>query len=301
MIPAPTPSTENLRCFVMAAKLLNFRAAASRVALSPAAFGQRVRQLEEEMGVPLFQRSTRSISLTEAGARLLPHAHATLEDAARCVRAARGDLRAPDTELLLGTRHELGLSWLVPALPKLERAMPELTVNFYFGSGFDLAGSVASHRLDGAIMSTRLTDPKLDWFTLHEERYVLVAHPKLLKEHRLRNADDAGHHVLIDIDATLPLFRYWRDAPGGFDSRAFRSVRRMGTIAAIRALVLRAQGVAVLPEYFVERDLAKRRLVRILSGVHAVSDSFRLVFRADDPRRQLFESITKALREWPLK
>jgi len=68
------PSIESLRCFTAAAKLLNFRAAARSVALTPAAFGQRIKQLEEQLGTSLFHRTTRSVRLTESGLALLPAA-----------------------------------------------------------------------------------------------------------------------------------------------------------------------------------------------------------------------------------
>ena len=296
-----TLSTDCLRCFVEGARHLNFRAASHAVALSPAAFGQRIKQLEDDLDERLFERTTRSVTLTESGARLLPYASRVLTDVDDCARAARGDLAAPDIELLLGTRHELGLSWIVPSLPRVAQDLPQLTVHLYFGSGPDIAGEIAARRLDCGVMSTRLTDPKLEWITLQEERYVLVASPKLVKGHPLRAEDDAKSHTLIDIDRQLPLFKYWRDSPGGWDSTAFESIRRMGTIAAIRVLVLRGEGVAVLPEYFVKDDLKKRRLVRQVPRVSAKTDTFRLVFRGDDPRRPTFDALAKVLRKCPVK
>src|SRR5262249_3578107 len=79
-VTAP-PSLESLRCFAEAARLLNFRAAARAVALTPAALGQRIQQLEGQLGRPLFHRSTRRVTLSEAGLALLPHAQRALEAA----------------------------------------------------------------------------------------------------------------------------------------------------------------------------------------------------------------------------
>jgi DNA-binding transcriptional LysR family regulator len=75
----------------------------------------------------------------------------------------------------------------------------------------------------------------------------------------------------------------------------------MGCIAAIRHQVLEGAGVAVLPEYFVRADLAARRLVKILPSVVPAHDYFRLVFRAADPRRRVFESLGKELASVPLR
>ena len=74
---ASLPSIENLRCFLEAARALNFRKAARAVALTPTAFGARLKQLEDQVGAQLFVRTTRSVSLTETGLSLVPLAART--------------------------------------------------------------------------------------------------------------------------------------------------------------------------------------------------------------------------------
>jgi DNA-binding transcriptional LysR family regulator len=295
-----SPSIDSLQCFVEAARLLNFRAAARAVALSPAALGQRIRQLEDNLGTQLFFRTTRTVVLTEAGLRLLPQAEKALAAVRDCIAASTGRLGHVEFDLVLGTRHELGLSWVVPLLPRLQKDHPGLTIHLYFGSGPDLVLRVRSLAIDCAVTSTVLTDPKLDFIRLHEERYAFVAAPRLLARHSLSNVGDAHVHCLIDANDELPLFRYWRDAAGGVDSMQFGRVRRMGTIAAIRELVLRGEGVAVLPLYFVAADVKAKRLRQVFPKVKPKSDYFRLVFRADDPRRSYFQSLAKTMLVVPL-
>ena len=87
---------------------------------------------------PLFARTTRVVTLTAAGLALLPEATACLEAADRAVRAARGETRPQEIEVVLGTRHELGLSWVLPQLRALTAALPWLQLHLYFGSGPDL-------------------------------------------------------------------------------------------------------------------------------------------------------------------
>jgi LysR family transcriptional regulator, glycine cleavage system transcriptional activator len=297
----PLPSLDALRCFAEAARLLNFRAAARAVGLTPAALGQRIRQLEDMLDAKLFHRTTRSVTLTEQGLALVPFAQRALDAAGECVRAGRGEVGPPPIELVLGTRHELGLSWVVPMLPKLRRSHPKLTIHVYFGSGPDLVHRVRSHQIDCAVTSSIITDPKLDTARLHEEHYVFVGAPRLLRRFGLDEAADAASHVLIDVSPDLPLFRYWRDGEGGTDALEFKGVLSMGTIAAIRHLVLRGDGVAVLPLYFVQPDLGANRLVALFPEVTPLSDYFRLVFRGDDPKRSVYEAMAETMLEEPLK
>lgn len=295
------PSIDSLRCFVAAARLLNFRAAARTVALTPAALGQRIQKLEEELGTPLFLRTTRSVSLTEAGLALVPLASRCLDSARDCVRAARGETGPPPMEITLGTRQELGMSWVVPQLEGLARRFPSLDLHLYFGSGPDLVLRVRTLEIDCAVTSSRFTDPKLDAIRLHREDYVFVGSTELLRRQALGADAHARAHTLLDISADLPLFRYFRDAPGGGDRLAFGRIVRLGSIEAIRKRVEEGAGVAVLPLYQVAGDLERRAFRKIFPKVVPLHDYFRLVFRADDARRPMFQKLAETMLAAPLR
>ena len=75
----------------------------------------------------------------------------------------------------------------------------------------------------------------------------------------------------------------------------------LGAIEAILAAVLDGEGVAVLPRYFVKEHLRRRRLRRLLPRAVLGADYFRMIFRADDPRRALLERIANVLAALPLR
>jgi len=175
-----------LWCFAEAARFGSFRAAARSVGLTPAAVGQRVRQLEEQTGTPLFLRTTRKTVLTQAGLAFLPHARCAIAAAEQAMRAGRGEAPAAPMKLTIGTRHELGMSWLLPMLPRLRKTQTGLTLDLYFSSGADLLIRVRTLEIDCAIGSMRQSDPTLDAVRLHREDYVLVGQAGLLKKQPLR-------------------------------------------------------------------------------------------------------------------
>jgi DNA-binding transcriptional LysR family regulator len=294
------PSLDSLRCFEAAARTLRFREAARAVALTPTAFGQRIQKLEEDLGVALFVRTTRSVQLTREGLALLPLARRCLLAAEACADVASHDAAATSMDLTLGTRHELGLSFVVPSLDALRRALPRVELHLYFGSGADLLLRLRSFDLDCAITSSHLADPKLDAHRLHREDYVFVAAPALLAARPLRRAEPARAHALLDASPDLPLYRYFRDAAGS-EELPFARVVRLGTIEAIRQRVLAGAGVAVLPKYLVRGDLAKKRLVPVFPKVTLAHDYFRLVFRKDDVRRAMYDELARALLARPLR
>lgn len=294
------PALDSLRCFLEAMRHPSFRSAARAVALTPAAFGARIRQLEDQFGVALFARTTRVVVPTPAALALLPQARACVEAAGRCASAARGEIGTPPVELTLGTRHELGLSWLLPELDAIGRSLPWLTLHLYFGAGPDLLLRIRTREIDCAITSTRLSDPKLDAIALHREDYVFVASKALLRARPFRAAADAKRHTLVDAGPDLPLFSYLRDTDP--DARfPFDKAVYFGTIGAVRLRVLAGAGVAVLPAYLVGDDLRRGRLVRILPSMQPQHDFFRLVFRAGEPRRAVFEALAERLLAAPLR
>jgi DNA-binding transcriptional LysR family regulator len=291
---------DSFRCFVEVAQRLNFRAAAKAVALTPAAVSGRIKQLEDQLGQPLFKRTTRSVQLTDAGASLLPAAKDALLRAERAMRIARGELGPSPIDVTIGTRHELGMSWVLPALPALQQALPHVTFHLSFGAGGDLLARVREGTLPCAIGSMRIVDPSLFGDPLHEELYALVGAPRHLARVPLKKDSDLQAHRLIDIDSTQPLASYLRGAPGGADL-AFGELLSMGTIAAVREVVLQGHGVAVLPEYLVAEDLKRNRLVKLLPKRPLRTDWFRLFSRTGDERAALFATMAKTLRELPLQ
>jgi len=292
----PSLDLESLRCFEAVARVLHFRTAAENVALSPAAVSDRVRRLEDSLGVKLFERTTRRVRLTDAGQRLLPHARRLLLDAARCGVVARGDGRPVPYELTLGTRYELGLSWLQPALRPLSEECPERTLHLYMGDTADLLDRMERGVIDACVLSAGPRRPEIRQALLHPEHYVFVgAEPLTLCP------DSVKQLTLVDSTADLPLLGYFLDQQAHAVDWHFARHLHLGGIAAIRAAVLDGWGVAVLPRYFVEDDLQAGRLVSLVAADALGSDHFRLLWRADHIRDAELVELAESLRSFPLK
>lgn len=288
----------SLQCFVTAARLASFRAAARACHLSPSAFGDRIRRLEESLGTELFLRTTRSVRLSPTGHRLLGKAQHAL-DAAEACHDVLGTAQA--FSLTLGTRYELGLSWIVPQLDKLQQAVHGLTISLSFGDTPDLLRATRKGELDAVITSSRLAVSGFRYALLHEEHYNFVGACSMLKRTPFEGPRDASEHHLLDINEDLPLFRYLLDAASAKTLWGFKSVVCLGTIAAIRQRVLDGAGVAVLPEYFIRKDLARGRLVPLLASRKIQTDWFRLVWKANHPREDALQALADALRAEPLR
>lgn len=294
------PDLESLRCFDAAATHLSFRVAARAVALSPAALGDRIKRLEEQLAAPLFVRTTRRVALTPAGHRLVAQARRVLDEAGKCRHVASDDTTAIPFELTIGTRFELGLSWVVPSLRALQTTRPERTLHLVFGDSADLVARTREAVIDAVITSARLTATGLAYERLHAESYVFVGSAQVARRAPLSRAEHAPDHALLDISPELPLFRYFLDMQR---ASAWRFARHeyLGTIGAIRLRALQHAGVAVLPRYFVEDDLRAKRLVRLAPRTPLQEDAFRLVWRAHHPREHELRSLATELAAIPLR
>jgi len=294
------PDLESLRCFEVAATHLNFRVAAKAVALSPAAFGDRIKRLEDRLEAALFVRTTRRVALTAAGQHLLPQARRVLDEAGRFTRVVHERGPIP-YELTVGTRFELGLSWITPALEPLQATRPERVLHLVFSDSGDLIARVRNGAIDCAVTSARLTTGGLSYETLHDEDYVFVGSASLLRRAPLVRGDHAAAHVLLDVAPDLPLFRYFLDATRRGEAWTFSRIEYLGTIGAIRLRLLQRAGVAVLPRYFVAGDLAAKRLVEILPRVRLQRDAFRLVWRSGHAREEALRLLAGDLAKIPLR
>lgn len=292
---------ECLRYFDATAATLNFRAAAERLAVSPSVVSFRIRQLEEQVGTQLFSRSTRHVQLTPGGERLVPHVRKLLEATAQCREIAGSGAESTPFELRVGTRFEMGLSWLVPALPRLGSNHPTRTLHLHFGDGPDLLARLRQGRIDCALTSSRIAEGQLEFRVLHLEKYVLVASAALIRKHPFRNPADASAHTLIDIDNDLPLCRYFLDRVGGSALWQFSQVEYMGTVGAVRLRVLQGHGIAVLPEHYVSGDLKAGRLRRLMPQVRLQTEGFRLLWLPRHPRAASIAALATELQKLPMR
>ena len=293
-----TLDLESLRCFDAAATHLSFRIGARAVALSPAAFGDRIKRLEDQLAAPLFVRTTRRVALTPAGHRLRAQARRVLEEAERCREVVHAAAAPIPYELTIGTRFELGLSWLTPGLGALRAARPERTLHLVFGDSADLLTRARNATLDAVVTSARLTAGGFVHEILHDEAYAFVGSARLLARQPLTRPAHAAHHTLLDLAPELPLFRYLAEPARA--SWSFARVEYLGTIGAIRLRVRAGAGVAVLPRYFIDGELRRRRLTRVLPRVPLQRDAFRLVWRAGHPREPDLRVLAHELARRPL-
>jgi LysR family transcriptional regulator, cell division regulator len=139
----------------------------------------RIRALEREIGVPLFHRHVRGVSLTPAGQRMLPYAARIAKLVADAKLAAQDD-GPPNGALVLGTLETTAALRLSPILSHFARTYPQVRLSLSTGTSASLTADVAECRLDGAFVAGPVDHPDLHVETVFKEELVLVT-PRTLR------------------------------------------------------------------------------------------------------------------------
>jgi LysR family glycine cleavage system transcriptional activator len=256
------PGLGSLRTFEAAGRLLSFTKAAAEIAVTPAAVSHQMRELEDQLGVRLFERNSRSMRLTPQGEIL----HAAVSDSVDRLRRALARIRHSDARprLMLTASPSIASKWLVPRLEHFLRIAPEADIRI------DVSSEPLDFARDEIDVAIRFGDgnyPGLSVEPLFEETVFPVCAPRLLEgPDPLRRPEDLLKHTLIHVEwnnqwATWPNWKMWLMAAGMRDVETSRGLHFSHTALAIQAAI-DGQGVALGDSTLVADDLAAGRLVR---------------------------------------
>ena len=291
------PTLAALQAFVAVAERRSFRAAADFLGVSPSAVSQAVRTLETRIGQPLFQRTTRSVTPTEAGAGLLRDAGPALAQALAALEAAGSEAGSPSGRLRLSVPR-LALAPIARILPAFTAACPNATVELVVedrlvdivGGGFD-AGIRFGEKVARDMTAVRLTRPF---------RFVVVGSPQYIAEHGEPRTPAAleRHRCMVHVSPTTGSAHRWELERG-------RRTYRVGVSGPVmcssddghRLGALAGLGLAYVAEYAVEDDVKAGRLQIVLSRYAAQTEGFFIYYPSRTQRRQVLTAFIAAARQ----
>ena len=183
----------HLRAFEAVARLLNFRAAATELALTQSAVSRQIQALEDDVGTALFLRHTRSVELTSAGAVLLRGTAPALEKVDMAVRQIRQNLGR--RSVTITTWASFASMWLIPRLEAFQQAHPDIDIRI---DATDNAVDLNTADVDLALRYAVPQAVTAGAQRLFGEHLTPVASPWLLATQPLHSPQDLGHCTLIE-------------------------------------------------------------------------------------------------------
>ena len=274
----------DLTAFVSVAVHLSFRAAAAQLGVTPSALSHTVRQLEERLGVRLLHRSTRSVSPTDAGLRLLERLRPAMDEVAGALEDLKREQQRPSGRLRIQATHVAAMTVIAPIWNRFMSAYPEVEIELQVhqapvdivAKGFD-AGIGPRYRAAADMIAVRVMGPT---------RIAVVGAPAYIAERSVpRTPDELTDHSCIQIrraDGGLFEWSFERDG----ESRSISAGGRLTVNSAdlaVRAAV-DGLGLAYVIEPAADAYLAAGRLVRVLGDW---SPAFQGLFLYYPSRRQI--------------
>ncbi len=285
---ARLPSLNGLRAFEAAARHLSFTAAASELNVTQTAISHQIRRLEAELGIRLFVRQNRSLTLTAEAREYLPGIRAAFND----LRLATDRLLRKDDDrvLTVSTLASFAAKWLLPRLSSFQQAHAEIDVRITSST------SLVDFRrddVDAAIRYGRGHWPGLraDWLTADE--LFPVCSPELLKGNKpLECPKDLAHYTLLHTSGGYDDdWRLWLTAAGLPSDISTQRGLSFDLILMTVQAAIDGLGVALGRTTYVQDDIAKGRLVVPFKIALPADAGFYLVSpqaRAESPKLSAF-------------
>jgi LysR family hydrogen peroxide-inducible transcriptional activator len=293
----------DLKYIVTLADTLNFNRAAEICFVSQPSLSKQIQKVEDELGVILFERSNRKVSITPTGERVVARARAVLResDAIRQIAKEAHDPLAG--EFKLGIIPTVAPYILPRIMPAFSKSLPRISMSLFEGHTVTIIDQLKRGQLDAILLALPLEDDELQEEALYSEPFYFATpmnHP-LASRKRITIEDLAGEKLLLLEDGhclraqALQVCRM----SGGEESQSF-SATSMETLCQ---MVAAGNGVTLVPALASESNGARLKYISFKEPIP--SRLIGLAWRKSSPRRKLLsrlsQIIQKEMKEMPRK
>jgi DNA-binding transcriptional LysR family regulator len=289
-----------MQSFAEVIRLGSLSEAAKTLGLSRALISRHVTDLEKHLGVRLLTRTTRRITLTEAGAKHFEFCQQVIKEIQEKEASLRRLQKEPEGTLKILAPKSFTTLALGDAIASFAAAYPHLNISLMLDDLSFRSYDFIERGFDVAVHTTPIRDSSLVTRKIASLRWVLCASPKYLKHHdppRIPR-ELSRHQCLVHINSD-PSDRVWR-LHGG---KGLMSVKVQGPFASNSVLMLRkaalqALGIAILPLYCVKEDLKSGALREVLPDFPIPVHPLSLVFSPGKPTPQKVRFLGDFLVDW---
>lgn len=262
------PPLNAIRAFEAVARHLSITLAADELSVTPGAVSRQIKSLEDSLGLELFKRSHRQISLTRQGSDYFKAVSKAIEDLREATRKLKQ--RKQRKQLKIRAYTTFAMRWLIPRLSDFHAQHPEIEVLLKASTD---PVDFRKEDIDGAV---RLGDG--NWPGAHIHRLVsnilapVISPATLAAGPKLRKAADLRHYTLLHSMARPDDWGYWIEAAGGARDLDPRAGMAYESSAMVYAAAAAGQGIAMAQLFLVADDLASGKLVMPFKKVLDMGD-----------------------------
>jgi DNA-binding transcriptional LysR family regulator len=263
--------------FVRTAETLSFVAAGQKLGVSASAVGKTIARLELSLGVRLFHRTTRKVTLTDEGRDFYDRCHRILEDLHEAQTVLSESAQTPRGRLRVSLP-AIGYRFLLPVLPEFTERYPDIELDLDFN---DRLVDVVEGGFDAVIRSGSLTDSSLMARRLGEFRFTLCASPSYLARHSkpLTPEDLASHACVRYRFPTTGKLQPWiLSLVDEFEPAQLRSTMVCNNMEALREAVIAGFGIGYMPDFLARDAIATGALATVLDAWLVTPGQFSILW-----------------------
>ncbi|MGL5874448.1 MAG: LysR family transcriptional regulator [Xenococcaceae cyanobacterium] len=262
-----------LQIFVEVVRQGSFAAVARDRNIDPSSVSRAIAGLEEEIGVRLFQRTTRQLSPTEAGMTYFERVESLVEEMQQAIDVATDISGKPKGTLRVTASVSFGLKCIVPLLPNFSEMYPDLTVDLLLT---DAVVDLFAERIDVAVRLGLLADSTLIAQQLMQTRYFVCVSPDYLKQwgQPQKPEDVEQHNCLLFPLAGFRSRWIFRDRNGDESEIQVRGRTVISNAIALQQCAIAGMGLALLPHWLIDEDLRAGKLVNVFPDYQVTATDF---------------------------
>ena len=284
-------SLRGLRTFCVAAEQASFRDAADKLFITASAVSHQIKNLEEDLGQKLFERTSRSLTLTEAG-------HSLLNDVKPLITrldevASRHRLSATRSTLSISVQPFFASEVFIPKLPEFTRDHPDIDIKV---DTSDESAEKHPAAADVSIRVFRSAPEGLSSDRLFPLRLIPAASPDLRKKMVVDESSIAGDVPLLVHDNRPKAWRQWQES-SGVQIPQDASIIRLDSMIAIARAAERGLGAALVPAQLSDAWFESGSLVPLSDHELVTRDAYYFVYRPADANNEMIQT----LRRWVLQ
>jgi len=280
-----------MQTFAKVVELGSFAAAASRLELAPSAVTKQVAFLERKYGVRLLNRTTRKLSLTDAGRAFYERVRGLLAELEELELALQADVQRPSGKLRISAPFTFGILHLGPAVAEFMRQFPEVTVDLELN---DRRVDLVEDGFDLAVRIGPMGDSTLVARHLAEIEIMVCASPEYLAEHGTpQHPDDLKQHSCLNYAYSSSGNVWDFEKDGQTHLVTVSGSFRANNGDVIRTAALAGHGLIMQPDFIIGEDVRAGRLVQVLPEYRVPSIGLYAVY----PHRRFLSAKVRAFVE----
>lgn len=278
-----------MQIFIEVAKQEGFAAAARQLHLSTTAVSRNIMELEDWLGVQLFNRTTRHLSLTDAGKAYLNRCTHIVNEVSSLESISREMHQNPQGKINVTAPVFMGRQLLSPILPAFLEQYPGIKINLQL---VDRYVNLVDEGFDVALRIAKLADSNLVSRKLGDMKMVMVASPDYVKKHGMPESVSELQKYNCIVDSVADYQDRWPliNTKGPVSVRV-ESNLSINNGELVRDMVLAGTGISILPSFFVAKDLLAGRLVLVLKDAVNKAATISVVY----PQSRYLSSSVRVL------